>query len=1023
MLRMGRTLVIATAWVLLWAGSALAQPNISLNGSVFAAGPDFATDVHNDPWDFSNVDDLSPFPDEQLGWLTSPQARSAGRGVFLNNGRFQATSDTSGGNKVSLLFRGGAGLVNTGRTGAFDHMAIPTARYGKLAVKMRLTGPSGPPNQLMAIWYHRTYGGPDDVNQSGLALWGNPRDGWALYILDLPTLQFVSTDGSLQSGLLASPLGGTARPWHLQALARGFELRAQGSAGYSVPVEIDWVRLTARDGAGAATMTVNYTSCTGTYTLRMTDAEGVPFNVARGPASGSGSIAFNYGILAPGAYSASLSCGNGTSSSQSFTINAPPQVTVIDPDPSGGDADFATDVLGNPWDMADPADVALLNGVVNAGLVNDAGQPALQGSGTSTGDPQVTLLNGGSALINTRRYRHLTFTLTLDTPFGLDGNLGQGSLTRVLWGSQSGMDAATMTASNDLLIWPGRNTYTVDLSTLTAANQGLETECAWCPTTPWLNHSVRFLRLDPHEATTGVTFRLADVRLAASDEVVAGNTFTVRYRFEDADAGSTYSAQFFLDTDRDPSAGLVQVGTQNNVQRGATLTFPLNTNGITPGFEYFVYVRIVENRGGGLQEVRGAYAGGPLRIYSPSSSVPRLTVSGPTANASVPTPFSITGCAYDEGNAAGINVDEVSVLAIAGPDVSGPQAGSTQVLGFGGALGTRSFPTSCPGASGPYAGSGFSFNGIYALAQGHWTLRVLARSTISGQFTVQDVPINVVTAAGAPSNFTAGAAGNTVTVSFGAPTSGPPVGGYIVEASLNAEFSPAAFQVFVPAPGTYSGPVASGTFYFRAVSLEPIGARIAASPAVRVTVGPLPPTPPGPPTLALAQVSANPVTLSWAPGPGGSPTNYTLYAGTSPGASNLAVAPMGSATSISAAAPVGVPIYVRVVATNAGGSATSNEVTFTVAPPVAPGPPALSPPTVGGGTVTLSWAPPTSGTAPSGYTLLARTPGSGALLAAVPVTGTSVTVPAPPGSYVVSVVATNGAGNSPESNAVTVVVP
>src|SRR5690606_28737419 len=139
----------------------------------------------------------------------------------------------------------------------------------------------------------------------------------------------------------------------------------------------------------------------------------------RGPASGSGSIAFNYGVLAPGAYQASLSCNNGTSSSQAFTINAPPQVTVIDPDASGG-ADFATDVLGNPWDMADAGDVALLNGVVNPGLVNDAGQPALQGAGTSTGDPQVTLLNGGSALINTRRYRHLTFTLTLDTPFGLD---------------------------------------------------------------------------------------------------------------------------------------------------------------------------------------------------------------------------------------------------------------------------------------------------------------------------------------------------------------------------------------------------------------------------------------------------------------------------------------------------------------------------------------------------------------------------------------------------------------------------
>jgi hypothetical protein len=503
--------------------------------------------------------------------------------------------------------------------------------------------------------------------------------------------------------------------------------------------------------------------------------------------------------------------------------------------------------------------------------------------------------------------------------------------------------------------------------------------------------------------------------------VAVGSTFNVRYGFVDADTGSTYTAQIFIDNDRDPSSGLVQVGTMNNVQKGTALTYTMNTNGITPGPEYFVYVRIVENRGG-LQEVRGGYAGGSLRVYSPSSSLPRLTVSSPAANSSVSTPFTITGCAYDEGNTSGINMDEVSVLAIAGPNVTGPQAGSTQVLGFGGSLGTRSFPTSCPSATGTFANSGFSFSGVYALAQGNWTLRVLGRSTISGQFTTRDVPVTVVTAAGAPQSFTATASGNTVTVSFAAPTSGPRVGGYIIEAARDAGFSPAAFQVFVPGPGTYSGAIASGTYYFRAVSLEPIGARIAASPAVLVNVGPLPPTPPGAPSLSLAQAAANPVTLSWSPGPGGPPTSYTLYAGTSPGASNLVAAPMGANTSISAMAPVGLPIYVRVVATNAGGSATSNEVSFTVAAPVVPGPPTLAPASVSGSNVTLSWSPPTSGTAPSRYTLVARLQGSPAVVATLPVTGTSTTVPAPPGTYVVSVVAVNGAGTSAESNQVTVVV-
>ncbi|RPI47427.1 MAG: hypothetical protein EHM55_26600, partial [Acidobacteria bacterium] len=119
---MGRAVVCAIVLTGLTAGYAEAQPSISLNGSVFPAGPDFATDVYNDAWDFSNIDDLSPFPDEQNGWNSSAYARSHGREVFLNNGRFQATADPSAGNKVSLLFRGGAGLMNSGRTGAFDHL-------------------------------------------------------------------------------------------------------------------------------------------------------------------------------------------------------------------------------------------------------------------------------------------------------------------------------------------------------------------------------------------------------------------------------------------------------------------------------------------------------------------------------------------------------------------------------------------------------------------------------------------------------------------------------------------------------------------------------------------------------------------------------------------------------------------------------------------------------------------------------------------------------------------------------------
>jgi hypothetical protein len=178
------------------------------------------------------------------------------------------------------------------------------------------------------------------------------------------------------------------------------------------------------------------------------------------------------------------------------------------------------------------------------------------------------------------------------------------------------------------------------------------------------------------------------------------------------------------------------------------------------------------------------------------------------------------------------------------------------------------------------------------------------------------------------------------------------------------------------------------------------------------------PTPPGAPALVAAQVASNPIALTWSAGAGGAPTSYTVYAGTAQGASNLAIAPMGLATSISASAPIGSPVYVRVVASNAAGSATSNEIVFTLAPPASP---TMSPATVAGGQVTLRWSAVANA---ASYTVLARLSASSPIIASLPVTGgTTVTVPAPRGTYHVTVVSNNGLGTSAESNPITVVVP
>jgi hypothetical protein len=182
------------------------------------------------------------------------------------------------------------------------------------------------------------------------------------------------------------------------------------------------------------------------------------------------------------------------------------------------------------------------------------------------------------------------------------------------------------------------------------------------------------------------------------------------------------------------------------------------------------------------------------------------------------------------------------------------------------------------------------------------------------------------------------------------------------------------------------------------------------------------PVPPGAPTLSAVQTTVNPVTVSWTPGAGSAPTNYAICAGISPGGSQFGCFNMGLATSISANAPAGMVIYARVVATNAFGSAVSNEISFILGGGP-PGPPTMNAPIISGRTVSLSWNPPPYGGAPTSYIIIGRFVGSPTVIATFELAGNGAAIPnVPPGDYVATVVARNAAGVSPESNAVIVSV-
>jgi endonuclease/exonuclease/phosphatase family metal-dependent hydrolase len=196
-----------------------------------------------------------------------------------------------------------------------------------------------------------------------------------------------------------------------------------------------------------------------------------------------------------------------------------------------------------------------------------------------------------------------------------------------------------------------------------------------------------------------------------------------------------------------------------------------------------------------------------------------------------------------------------------------------------------------------------------------------------------------------PSNLSASVTGDAVTLTWTAPPGG--INGYRVEAGTAPGLSNAANALVGPTPSLFVPGIPAGTYYVRVRAVAADG-ESGPSNEVVLSVGAARPqacaAPPSAPSNLTAVVTGSFVTLSWTPSVGCAAITYVLQAGSAPGASDLAIAHLGGATTVSASAPDGV-YYVSVAAISAYGTAVSDSATLVIGQPGAAGTPPSAPPT------------------------------------------------------------------------------
>ncbi len=280
-----------------------------------------------------------------------------------------------------------------------------------------------------------------------------------------------------------------------------------------------------------------------------------------------------------------------------------PSAKVINPDIEGGQS-LGPLLRGKEWDMTDASDISRqfnVSGSAAGGVFTGTN------AGPTINDPTI-YLNLGCKTFKAADFHRFTVDFTYDGQFSVEDKPGGGMNQRLIWriaGTALTPDGKDLQNSEDIVIYPGRRRFTVDLKTnppaeITDPNQN-------GPRRGWVD-SIENVRFDPNEDLGARVWRVHSMKLAADDMVAPGSAFKIEWSDANYRPGGTATVALSSSPD---GSGATPIASNVPVYEG------VNTTAWTADGSGSKWVVLTINRDG--SESRSVSTG-PVTIGAPQYS-------------------------------------------------------------------------------------------------------------------------------------------------------------------------------------------------------------------------------------------------------------------------------------------------------------------------------------------------------------------------------------------------------------------